>query len=107
MDAAAVASFLARGRCITGRRSACPAPHCLLCPIPARPPFEHRARADAFPLPLFLAQHCPAPFALLLFVCTQDTETPLPLCFSPESSSPAKSPATVVTPQVFRPCLMC
>src|SRR6266540_3569564 len=47
MGAAAVASFLARGRRATGRRSACPARHRLLGPTPLRPLPDDTERARA------------------------------------------------------------
>src|SRR5438128_1731219 len=95
MGAAAVASFLARGRRATGRRSACPAPHRLLCPTPLLPLPDETERARAVHSPLPLSRTAPRLLPLFRPILAESQETPPPPPFPPESSSPAKSPAIV------------
>src|SRR5207247_2073869 len=79
-------------RVLTGRHSACPAPHRLLCPTPLLPlPDEtERARALHSPPPLRAAA---TPLPPLRFL--REPRASPSLCFPPESSPPTNSPTTV------------
>ena len=81
MGAAAVASFLARGRRATGRRSACPAPHRLLCPTPLLPLPDETERARALHSPLPLSRTAPRLLPLFRPILAESQETPPPPLF--------------------------
>src|SRR5438128_1517716 len=74
MGAAAIASFLARGHRVTGRRSACPVLHRLLCPTPLLPLPDDTKRAHALtflPLP---SRAAPVPFSHSLSVFSESSQ---------------------------------
>src|SRR5438132_6094977 len=78
MGAAAVASFLARGCRATGRRSACPVPHRLLCPTPLLPLPVETEQARALHSPLPLSRTAPRLLPLFYPILAESQETPPP-----------------------------